>query len=118
VFGTAETCDIVLPKVNGISRKHCALTFEELSLGSGEYQFVFRDLSRNKTTRMTYDSVEKGIEKSNGAGWIVYSQGSPNPAVRMELVILDDLRFRIAVEVRDMGRCSYRARIERFLEAA
>lgn len=115
VFGTEKTCDIVLPEIEGISKKHCALTFEKTDPRSREYRLVFRNLSDCEPAYVTYNNLGKITGK--GANWTLNSQGSPNPFVRIELVILDDLRFVIAAEEREMDSSSYIARIEHFLQA-
>jgi hypothetical protein len=118
VFGTAETCDIVLPKINGISKRHCALTFEKVSPGSGEYRLAFRNLSKCKRTCITYNTLRKHPDTCEGASWIVNSQGFPYDAVSMGLAIHKRLRFRITVGQHSMVTPSYIARIEPFLRGA
>lgn len=118
VFGTEKTCDIVLPKMGGISRKHCALTFEKVSPGSSEYQLVFRNLSGCKSTYMTYNTFQKDPDTFEGTSWIVNSQGFPHNTVRMCLVIAKYLMFRITVAECDMMTGPYLASIQGFLQGA
>ncbi|KAH6632260.1 hypothetical protein F5144DRAFT_649965 [Chaetomium tenue] len=118
VFGTEQTCDIVLPKVKGISGKHCALTFEKVFPGADEYSLVFRRLSKCKKTYVTYNGLSKQPVTSQRSSWIINSHGLPYDKVDIGLFLGGDLWFRIVVNGCNMLAESYIARIQGFLLGA
>lgn len=119
VIGTDRNyCDIVLPKLNKISRRHCCLTFD------AERRLILRDLSTNGTiveydgqggqkrqTIITYDDKER--EKRHHFTWIL--SGSPVQEVKKIVIQIDKIRFRIIVSKHEAYPDLYNDNVNRFL---
>jgi len=89
MLGTdANSCDIVLPLLKGISRCHCYLTIDE------KRRLVLRDCSSNGTV-VTYDG--KGGEKRRHFTWILSGHEVPNDANSIVIRLHTALKLRVVV---------------------
>ncbi|ROT41681.1 hypothetical protein SODALDRAFT_331452 [Sodiomyces alkalinus F11] len=91
VIGTdPHTCDIVLPRVRGISRRHCYLTFDS------DKRLILRDTSKHGTA-VWYDGHSNGDQRR--ATWVLSSGMSYGfPAMVNKIVIdIQGVRFQIVV---------------------
>lgn len=113
-----DCCDIVLPRLNKISRRHCCLTFD------AERRLILRDLSTNGTTVeydgqggqkrriiITYD--DKGQEKRHHFAWIL--SGSRVQEVKKIVIQIEEIKFRIIVSNHETYPDLYNANVNRFL---
>lgn len=91
VIGTdPRTCDIVLPRVRGISRRHCYLTFD------ADKRLILRDTSKHGTA-VWYDGHSNGDRRR--ATWVLSSGMSYGfPAMVNDIAIdIRGIRFRVVV---------------------
>ena len=89
VFGAeASSCDIPLPPLQEISRRHCYLTFDE------QQRLIVRDTSSYGTI-VTYN--RKGGEKRRNFTWIVGGHRVPDETEEIIIQINDDLKFQVVV---------------------
>ncbi|KAK3114101.1 hypothetical protein LTR53_007919 [Teratosphaeriaceae sp. CCFEE 6253] len=92
MLGTdANSCDIVLPMLKGISRRHCYLTFDEKRL------LVLRDCSSNGTVVMY---VGKGGERRRHFTWILGGHEVPDETKSIVIRLHTALKFQIVVAKR------------------
>lgn len=95
LLGTdASTCDIVMPKAEGISPRHCRFTFR----ANGE--FIMRDLSDNGMI-VSYD--QKGKEKRSHFEWIIGGDKGVESSPKILIRIHPKLQFEIVVFYDKMG---------------
>lgn len=109
LIGTdASACDIVLPKLPGISRRHCYLTFD------AESRLVLRDTSKNGTA-VWYDHHSNGDRR--GASWVLSSGGSYGFPDQVRRIVLDiqTIRFQIIVNAPLLDMDGYVRRVDDFL---
>ncbi|KAE9968652.1 hypothetical protein EG328_007338 [Venturia inaequalis] len=89
MFGwNPDTCDIVMPKIRGISREHCYLTFND------RRQLMVRDRSTNGTT-VTYNGQGRTCKKN--FTWII---GGDDFLESFKVIILElheRVKFQIVV---------------------
>lgn len=89
VFGTnRNSCDIVLPHLPGISRRHCYITFDD------QRRLIVRDISSYGTI-VTYD--RKGRERRSKFKWIIGGHQVPDKTETIVVEILPNLKFQIFV---------------------
>ncbi|KAM0326129.1 hypothetical protein ACHAQA_006722 [Verticillium albo-atrum] len=91
VIGTdPRTCDIVLPKLRGISRRHCYITFD------ADKRLIVRDTSKHGTA-VWYDGHSNGYRRRTS--WPLSSGFSYGfPAMVQNIVIdIQTVRFQIVV---------------------
>lgn len=89
VLGTdANSCDIVLPRLKGISRRHCYLTFD------AERRLILRDCSTNGTI-VEYNG--KGGEKRSHFTWILRGHEIPDKTKTIVIQIHAALSLQIVV---------------------
>jgi len=102
------TCDIVLPKLPGISRRHCLLTFDS------ESRLVLRDTSKNGTA-VWYDHRSNGDRR--GAEWVLSSGGNYGFPDQVRRVVIDiqTVRFQIIVNAPLLDVDGYVRRVDDFL---
>lgn len=81
-------CDIVLPPLKHISRRHCYLTFD------AERRLILRDCSTNGTI-VEYDG--KGGESRRHFTWIIGGHDVPDDTKNIVIQIDAALKFRIVV---------------------
>ncbi|MCJ1246659.1 hypothetical protein MMC30_003868 [Trapelia coarctata] len=105
ILGTEKKlCNIVLPDLKKISRRHCSLTFDE------NRRLVLRDFSRTGTT-VTYGG--KGKEKRDHFTWILSGdEGIQNAEI---VIQIDQISFRIVVAKHDIDSRSYVDNVDQFL---
>ncbi|PKS05736.1 hypothetical protein jhhlp_007565 [Lomentospora prolificans] len=109
LIGTdASTCDIVLPKLPGISRRHCYLTFD------AESRLILRDMSKNGTA-VWYDHHSNGDRR--GTSWVLSSGGSYGFPDQVKRIVLDiqTVRFQIIVNAPLLDVDGYVRRVDDFL---
>ncbi|KAG7139982.1 hypothetical protein HYQ45_003065 [Verticillium longisporum] len=93
VIGTdPRTCDIVLPKLRGISRRHCHITFD------AEKRLVVRDTSKHGTA-VWYDGRSNGYRRR--ACWPLSSGFSYGFPAMVRTIVLDIQRVRFQVVVNE-----------------
>ena len=122
MIGTDENCcDIILPKSNKISRRHCCLTFDE------KRRLILRDLSMNGTT-VTYDGQggekrrtivtkdDKGRETCHHFIWILNDVELNE--VQKIVIIIDHIELNIFVPKRQTHPVLYNNNVDRFLQMA
>ncbi|KAK4038259.1 hypothetical protein C8A01DRAFT_17631 [Parachaetomium inaequale] len=110
VFGRdRNTCDIVLPNISGISRRHFALTYDN-NFDDGHYRLIVRDLS-TYGTMVTYN--HEGHKLGTKCDWVI---GGSEVADGATIIVRphDDLRFRIVVTRRDITSPAYIRHVERW----
>lgn len=109
VIGTdPKSCDIVLPKVRGISRRHCHITFDS------EKRLVLRDTSKHGTT-VWYDGHSNGRRRHET--WLLssgFSYGFPS-AVNSIVIDIQMIRFQIVVNSFLPQSDSYQRQVDDFL---
>ncbi|KAL2758390.1 hypothetical protein ACRALDRAFT_1080243 [Sodiomyces alcalophilus JCM 7366] len=91
VIGTdPRTCDIVLPRVRGISRRHCYLTFD------ADKRLVLRDTSKHGTS-VWYDGHSDGDRRRTT--WVLSSGMSYGFPAMINNIVIDirGIRFQIIV---------------------
>jgi hypothetical protein len=89
VLGTdPNSCDIVVPALPFISRRHCYLTFDE------HRRLVVRDCSRHGTI-VTYDN--EGGEKRHEFTWIISGDEVPDHTETIVIQLDKNLKFQIVV---------------------
>jgi hypothetical protein len=108
VFGTDPNCDIVLPQLSLISRRHCALTFD------AHRRLILRDFSTNGTI-VTYD--DKGRETRRCFTWILGGHDVPRDTRKIAIEI-QGIKFQIIVSTHDTHLDLYNANVDRFLQKA
>jgi len=108
VLGTDPNCDIVLPQLSMISRRHCALTFD------AQRRLILRDFSRNGTI-VKYD--DKGGESRHHFTWIAGGHNVPRDTKKI-LIEIQGISFRIIVSTHDENPRLYNANVDRFLQEA
>lgn len=89
VLGTdSDSCDLVLPRLPSISRRHCYLTFDT------ERRFIVRDFSTNGTI-VKYDG--RGSQKRRHFTWTVGGQRVPNNTREIIIQLDVNLKFQIVL---------------------
>lgn len=89
LLGTdADTCDIVMPKEEGISARHCRFTFR------ANGQFIVRDLSDSGIIT-SYNQM--GKEKRNHFEWIIGGDKGVESSSKIVIEIHPTLQFEIVV---------------------
>ncbi|KAL7935635.1 putative serine/threonine protein kinase [Trichoderma chlorosporum] len=105
VMGWDEKCDIILPKIPGISRYHAALTFDK------ENRLIVRDLNSSCGTRVTYDG--DGSEFRVSFDWIVGGVDFvKDKTIRIEFI--NGLRCRLVVPHHDIKSQQYIDNVAKF----
>jgi len=108
VLGTDRNrCDIVLPKLRGISRRHCSLTFD------AERRLVLRDFS-SAGTIVTYDG--KGRETRRHFTWILSEEGVKWAS--KTIVEIQKIAFQVIVSRHETHPGIYIGSVDRFLQQA
>ncbi len=107
VFGTDKNCDIVLPRIPGISSHHFTLTFDEL------YRPIVKDFGSLCGINITYDN--QGGEQRRDFRWIVGGHEVPceKTAIIIE-VVKSRLTFQIVVSHHDINSQLYMDSVDRF----
>lgn len=101
LLGTDPACDVVLPSLPGISRRHCYITFD------AGYRLVLRDVSKNGTA-VWFGHRCEGDRR--GAEWVLGAEGGMEEG--RVVVDVQGLRFQVVVNERGEG---YRQRVDGFL---
>ncbi|RFU78625.1 hypothetical protein TARUN_3595 [Trichoderma arundinaceum] len=110
ILGTdPRTCDIVLPNVEGISKQHCALSFDAQS------RLVLSDFSESGT-QVWYDWECNG-DRTDYA-WILSSgcSGEFPSMVQRITVDIQGVRFQVIVNDHSGNWDSFREQVDRFCE--
>lgn len=90
VLGTdANVCDVVLPPLASISRRHCFITFDP------ERRLIVQDCSKNGTT-VTYDGQGVGQKRRNFT-WIIAGDPVPDNINKIVIELDKQLKFQIVV---------------------
>lgn len=100
LLGTDPACDVVLPSLPGISRRHCYITFD------AGYRLVLRDISKNGTA-VWFGHRCEGDRR--GAEWVLGGEGKEQGRV---VIDVQGVRFQVVVNERGEG---YRQRVDEFL---
>jgi hypothetical protein len=108
VLGTDPNCDIVLPRLKYISKRHCALTFDV------ERRLILRDFSRHGSI-VKYD--DQGGELRHDFTWILGGHRVPRDT-RKIVIQIPGISFRIRVSTHDEDPPLYNANVDRFLHEA
>lgn len=117
VFGTnPATCDVVLPRMPGVSEHHCALTFEDDFADGTVYRPVVRDLGSTGGTAVNYD--EEGGEVRRDFRWIVGSHQAAAAHKVTVLRIVPQLKFHLVVMPVSGHSATYTEKIDRLLHGA
>ena len=105
VIGTDRSrCDIVLPNLGKISRRHCSLTFD------AQRRLILRDFSRHGTI-LTYDG--KGGEIRHHFTWIL--SGKFVEKVKRLIIQFQELQFQIIILKHETHLDLYMKNIDQFL---
>ncbi|KAI0503089.1 kinase-like domain-containing protein [Xylaria bambusicola] len=115
VFGTDnETCDVILPQVEGISRRHFALTYKR-TIPDNHYRLVLRDLGSRGGTAVAYDR-QGDSHKRSAFDWILDGFLPPDSTRELKVRLLDDFQFQIFVNHdHDFTSAAYVAHVNQFL---
>ncbi|KAG4430848.1 hypothetical protein IFR05_013664 [Cadophora sp. M221] len=111
VLGTDPDCDIVLPQLRKISRRHCYITFDS------QRRLILRDFSHYGTI-VSYNG--KGEKARRRFTWIL---GGPPVSQRNEpiepiVIEIQKIRFRIIISKHDQDPDLYIANVDQFLLGA
>lgn len=110
VLGTdPSVCDVVLPRLPGISSQHCALAFD------AESRLVLDDFSE-KGTQVWYDWDSNGDRTDYS--WVLSSgasHGFPG-AVQRIVVDIQGVRFQVVVDDHSADWDSYEASVDAFCQ--
>ncbi|PTB68473.1 hypothetical protein BBK36DRAFT_1112738 [Trichoderma citrinoviride] len=110
IIGTdPRTCDIVLPRVEGISKQHCALTFDAHS------RLVLSDFSE-RGTQVWYDWESNGDRTDYS--WLLSSACSSEFPSMVQRITVDiqGVRFQVVVNDHSADWDAFRERVDRFCE--
>jgi hypothetical protein len=109
MFGTdSNRCDVVLPRLQFISRRHCYLTFDS------EMRLVLQDFSTYGTV-VTYN--KKGGQLRRHFTWILGGHHVLDAPQEIEIDI-QGISFRIHVTSHDEHLDAYKANVDRFMKEA
>lgn len=112
VFGRDEnSCDLVLPALQGVSRMHFVLTFKK-DAGDGLCRPVIRDLGSAFGTTVTFDG--RGNAPQTNAEWVV---GGTNTTAAPRQIIVEptrSLRFRLEMVHYDLESPQYIRNVAEF----
>jgi hypothetical protein len=92
VFGWDPNCDIVLPNLQSISRRHCVLKFDD------QRRPILRDTSSTGTI-VTYDDQGGGMRRR--FTWILGGHRVPQGKQRIIIQIHKYIRFQITISRHD-----------------
>lgn len=116
VFGTDENiCDVVLPKIKGVSKRQVALTYKN-NFPDGYSRLVVRDLGSTFGTIVTYDG--KGGKRRSEFEWVLDGFHLPNDTKAFILQLHEKLQFRIIVAHHNITTPVYANNVERFRQGA
>jgi serine/threonine-protein kinase Chk2 len=116
VFGTDQNiCDVVLPRIERISKRHFALTYKN-NFADGCSRLIVRDLGSRHGTIVTYD--RKGGKPRSEFDWILDGFDPPNKTKTFIVRLHDNLKFRIVVARHDIISPAYANNVERFRQGA
>ncbi|KAM0256571.1 hypothetical protein ACHAQJ_004858 [Trichoderma viride] len=110
VLGTdPRTCDIILPNVEGISKQHCAISFDAQS------RLVLSDFSE-LGTQVWYDWESNGDRTDYS--WILSSGCSEEFPSMVQRITVDiqGVRFQIVVNDHSADWDTFREQVDRFCE--
>jgi hypothetical protein len=116
VFGFERTCDIVLPKMPGISKRHFALTYKN-EFEDGRHRLIVRDLGSRSGTVVTYDGQGEG-ERRSKFDWIIDGFDATKKTEQFIVELHEHLKFRIIVARHDITSPVYIENVERFRRGA
>ncbi|KAI1124123.1 kinase-like domain-containing protein [Nemania abortiva] len=119
VFGSDKTSDIVLPNIQGISRRQFALTFKK-RINDGCYCLIVRDLGSTSGTAVHYkrkdeDSADWRLGRRCGFDWIIggiVSEGITATVIQPHQF----LKFQIVVNNHSLKSSTYIGNVGRFLQ--
>jgi hypothetical protein len=106
VLRTDPNCDIVLPKLSKVSRRHCVLTFDT------RRRLILQDFSHHGTI-VEYDDEEG--ETRRHFTWILGGHDVPRKTRRI-VIEIQGISFRIIVSMHDTYPDLYNANVDRFLQ--
>ncbi|KAK2599024.1 hypothetical protein QQS21_005490 [Conoideocrella luteorostrata] len=109
VLGTdTNCCDVVLPKLPGISKQHCAISFD------AQYRLILDDFSESGT-QVWYDWESNGDQRDYS--WIlssgVYETGFPAMFQRV-IIDIHGVRFQLVVNDHSADWEGYKAKVDEF----
>lgn len=102
-----DYCDIVLPSLQKISRRHCSITFD------AERPLILRDFSTNGTT-VTYDG--HGKERRTDFTWIL--SGKSLTGVEKIVIQIHKIKFQIIVSRHETNPVLYNDKLDQFRQHA
>lgn len=109
VLGTDLSCDVILPTLPGLSKRHCALSFD------AEGRLTLEDFS-TRGTQVWYDWESNGDQTDYT--WILssgYTHGFPNSVQRITIDI-QGIRFQIVANDHSSDMDTYKASVDAFCE--
>ncbi|AEO71089.1 uncharacterized protein THITE_2123114 [Thermothielavioides terrestris NRRL 8126] len=121
IFGKdPDLSDILLPSIQGISRRHFALTFRN-DFEDGRYRLVVRDLGSTNGTTVAYDG--QGKQCRSNCDWIISGFETPDTTQKLEVELrggghMTRIIFRVVVARHDLTSPVYIKNVERFLHGA
>ncbi|KAH8122607.1 hypothetical protein FP744_10001847 [Trichoderma asperellum] len=110
ILGTdSRTCDIILPSMEGISKQHCAISFDAQS------RLVLSDFSE-KGTQVWYDWESNGDRTDYS--WTLSSgcSGEFPSMVQRTIVDIQGVRFQVVVNDRSEDWNTFREQVDQFCE--
>ncbi|KAI0469409.1 kinase-like domain-containing protein [Xylaria cf. heliscus] len=112
IFGTDPSiCDVVLPPIAGVSRRHFALTYKN-DFEDRCYRLILRDLGSTYGTTVTYD--ERGGLRQRRFDWILDGFDAPNKTKQLIIKLDEALRFWVIVNHQRINCPEYVNNVKRF----
>ncbi|KAI5924572.1 kinase-like domain-containing protein [Camillea tinctor] len=112
VFGTAKTCDVVLPEGHLVSQRHFAITYKRTEV-DGRYHLIVKDLKSRYGTVVEYDMLGKDQRRRN-FDWIIDGFNLPDAARTLTVNLPYEIRFQIVVTTQNIASLAYIDNVERF----
>ncbi|KAI1277755.1 kinase-like domain-containing protein [Xylaria sp. FL0933] len=111
IFGKDEACDIVLPDIPGISRRHFALTYKK-TFADKCYRLVVRDLGSRNGTWVRYVDEPEAWRRS--FDWILDGFDYPNSIKKFLVAPFPGFEFFFVVRHQALDLPTYINNVERF----
>ncbi|KAI1345683.1 kinase-like protein [Xylaria sp. FL0043] len=112
MFGADQgACDVLLPNVPSISRRHFALTYKNTFKDKG-YRLVLRDLGSRNGTAVSYN--KQPIQYRSSFDWIIDGFSYPDAIKSFVVDLLEGLAYKIIVNHDSIKSPMYAASVQRF----